>query len=46
MLWILHWQVRRVSSSGPAGLFASLVLAEFGVDVTLIERGTGRETGT
>ncbi|KAI3803093.1 hypothetical protein L1987_31242 [Smallanthus sonchifolius] len=28
-----------VVGSGPAGLFATLVLEEFGVDVTLIERG-------
>ncbi|XP_071742174.1 uncharacterized protein [Rutidosis leptorrhynchoides] len=28
-----------VVGSGPAGLFASLVLAEFGVNVTMIERG-------
>nr|GEU38970.1 FAD/NAD(P)-binding oxidoreductase family protein [Tanacetum cinerariifolium] len=39
-----------VVGSGPAGLFASLVLAEFGVDVTLIERGQpvekrGRDIG-
>ncbi|KAI3524291.1 hypothetical protein L1887_02944 [Cichorium endivia] len=32
-----------VVGSGPAGLFASLVLAEFGVDVTLIERGQAVE---
>lgn len=39
-----------VVGSGPSGLFASLVLAEFGVDVTLIERGQpvekrGRDIG-
>ncbi|KAI7728516.1 hypothetical protein M8C21_001034 [Ambrosia artemisiifolia] len=39
-----------VVGSGPAGLFAALVLAEFGVDVTLIERGQpvekrGRDIG-
>ncbi|KAJ9557922.1 hypothetical protein OSB04_012536 [Centaurea solstitialis] len=39
-----------VVGSGPAGLFASLVLAEFGADVTLIERGQpveqrGRDIG-
>ncbi|GJU53854.1 FAD/NAD(P)-binding oxidoreductase family protein [Tanacetum coccineum] len=39
-----------VVGSGPAGLFASLVLAEFGVDVTLLERGQpvekrGRDIG-
>ncbi|PHU11056.1 hypothetical protein BC332_17986 [Capsicum chinense] len=39
-----------VVGSGPAGLFASLVLAEFGVDVTLMERGEavdkmGRDIG-
>ncbi|XP_076885046.1 uncharacterized protein LOC143534441 [Bidens hawaiensis] len=33
-----------VVGSGPAGLFAALVLAEFGVDVTLIERGQPVET--
>ncbi|KAK1322893.1 hypothetical protein QJS10_CPA02g01341 [Acorus calamus] len=32
-----------VVGSGPAGLFASLVLAEFGADVTLIERGEAVE---
>ncbi|KAM3336950.1 putative protein Cbei-like [Capsicum galapagoense] len=32
-----------VVGSGPAGLFASLVLAEFGVDVTLMERGEAVE---
>ncbi|XP_019170761.1 PREDICTED: uncharacterized protein LOC109166280 [Ipomoea nil] len=30
-------------ASGPAGLFASLVLAEFGADVTLLERGKAVE---
>lgn len=39
-----------IVGSGPAGLFASLVLAEFGADVTLIERGQpveqrGRDIG-
>lgn len=39
-----------VVGSGPSGLFASLVLAEFGADVTLIERGQpveqrGRDIG-
>ncbi|XP_010526307.1 PREDICTED: uncharacterized protein LOC104803912 [Tarenaya hassleriana] len=39
-----------VVGSGPSGLFASLVLAEFGADVTLIERGRavderGRDIG-
>ncbi|KAL8152485.1 hypothetical protein V2J09_010245 [Rumex salicifolius] len=39
-----------VVGSGPAGLFATLVLAEFGADVTLIERGQpveqrGRDIG-
>lgn len=39
-----------VVGSGPAGLFASLVLAEFGADVTLMERGEpvekrGRDIG-
>ncbi|CAH1426621.1 unnamed protein product [Lactuca virosa] len=39
-----------VVGSGPSGLFAALVLAEFGVDVTLIERGQpvekrGRDIG-
>lgn len=32
-----------VVGSGPAGLFASLVLAEFGADVTLMERGQAVE---
>ncbi|KAL4589924.1 hypothetical protein LXL04_002836 [Taraxacum kok-saghyz] len=32
-----------IVGSGPAGLFACLVLAEFGVDVTLIERGQAVE---
>lgn len=32
-----------VIGSGPAGLFASLVLAEFGAEVTLIERGQAVE---
>ncbi|KAI3990621.1 hypothetical protein MKX01_022921 [Papaver californicum] len=32
-----------VVGSGPAGLFASLVLAELGADVTLIERGQAVE---
>lgn len=32
-----------VVGSGPSGLFASLVLAEFGADVTLIERGQAVE---
>ncbi|CAH9093321.1 unnamed protein product [Cuscuta europaea] len=32
-----------VVGSGPAGLFASLVLAEFGADVTLFERGEAVE---
>ncbi|XVE98613.1 hypothetical protein REPUB_Repub03eG0121400 [Reevesia pubescens] len=32
-----------VVGSGPSGLFASLVLAEFGADVTLIERGQAIE---
>lgn len=32
-----------VVGSGPAGLFASLVLAEFGADVTLLERGKAVE---
>ena len=32
-----------VVGSGPAGLFASLVLAEFGAEVTLIERGQAVE---
>lgn len=32
-----------VVGSGPAGLFASLVLAEFGADVTLMERGEAVE---
>ncbi|CAH9144510.1 unnamed protein product [Cuscuta epithymum] len=32
-----------VVGSGPAGLFASLVLAEFGADVTLLERGEAVE---
>ncbi|GAA0161757.1 hypothetical protein Leryth_020916 [Lithospermum erythrorhizon] len=32
-----------VVGSGPAGLFASLVLAEFGADVTLLERGQAVE---
>ncbi|CAI9765760.1 unnamed protein product [Fraxinus pennsylvanica] len=32
-----------VVGSGPSGLFASLVLAEFGGDVTLIERGQAVE---
>uniref|UniRef100_A0A2P2KZ37 Uncharacterized protein n=1 Tax=Rhizophora mucronata TaxID=61149 RepID=A0A2P2KZ37_RHIMU len=40
-----------VVGSGPSGLFASLVLAELGADVTLIERGQpverrGRDIGT
>lgn len=39
-----------VVGSGPSGLFASLVLAELGADVTLIERGQpveqrGRDIG-
>lgn len=39
-----------VVGSGPSGLFAALVLAEFGADVTLIERGQpveqrGRDIG-
>ena len=39
-----------VVGSGPSGLFACLVLAEFGADVTLIERGQpveqrGRDIG-
>ncbi|PON99348.1 FAD/NAD(P)-binding domain containing protein [Trema orientale] len=39
-----------IVGSGPSGLFASLVLAEFGADVTLIERGQpveqrGRDIG-
>ncbi|VFQ61296.1 unnamed protein product [Cuscuta campestris] len=39
-----------VVGSGPAGMFASLVLAEFGADVTLLERGKpveqrGRDIG-
>lgn len=39
-----------VIGSGPSGLFAALVLAEFGTDVTLIERGQpveqrGRDIG-
>ena len=39
-----------VVGSGPSGLFASLVLAEFGADVSLIERGQpverrGRDIG-
>lgn len=39
-----------VVGSGPSGLFAALVLAEFGVDVTLLERGEpveqrGRDIG-
>ncbi|KAB2087000.1 hypothetical protein ES319_A04G073500v1 [Gossypium barbadense] len=32
-----------IVGSGPSGLFASLVLAEFGADVTLIERGQAVE---
>ncbi|KAG5563967.1 hypothetical protein RHGRI_000216 [Rhododendron griersonianum] len=32
-----------VVGSGPSGLFASLVLAEFGADVTLLERGQAVE---
>lgn len=32
-----------VVGSGPSGLFASLVLAEFGADVTLVERGQAVE---
>nr|XP_016437513.1 PREDICTED: uncharacterized protein LOC107763540 isoform X2 [Nicotiana tabacum] len=32
-----------VVGSGPAGLFASLVLAEFGADVTVMERGQAVE---
>lgn len=32
-----------VVGSGPSGLFASLVLAELGADVTLIERGQAVE---
>lgn len=32
-----------VVGSGPSGLFASLVLAEFGADVSLIERGQAVE---
>ncbi|KAF7806548.1 isoform B [Senna tora] len=32
-----------VVGSGPSGLFAALVLAEFGADVTLIERGQAVE---
>lgn len=32
-----------VVGSGPSGLFACLVLAEFGADVTLIERGQAVE---
>ncbi|GKV42100.1 hypothetical protein SLEP1_g49542 [Rubroshorea leprosula] len=32
-----------VVGAGPSGLFASLVLAEFGADVTLIERGQAVE---
>lgn len=39
-----------VVGSGPSGLFAALVLAEFGADVTLLERGKpvekrGRDIG-
>lgn len=32
-----------VVGSGPSGLFAALVLAEFGADVTMIERGQAVE---
>ncbi|MFS8033697.1 putative FAD dependent protein [Helianthus anomalus] len=36
---LLKGQKLQLWGSGPADLFASLVLAEFGVDITLMERG-------